>query len=119
MCIEWTLHGTREDFLKRYKLSYGGFLWKIARDTAFLDMFVTCGEIRCAWKMFEEILEKIVVSWTGMLYEYAQLDHLSKLYLKIEEYLFLSKLRGIIIFQLKNSHSFGSNGNGPNDCFKY
>ncbi|XP_031283380.1 LOW QUALITY PROTEIN: putative pentatricopeptide repeat-containing protein At5g52630 [Pistacia vera] len=41
--------------------------------SSLLDMYAKCGDIKTARKVFDEMPERNVVSWTGMIYGYAQL----------------------------------------------
>ena len=51
-----------------------GYEFDVFVGSSVVDMYVKCGEIRDAWKVFDEIPEKNVVSWSGMIYGYTQLD---------------------------------------------
>ncbi|KAJ0100376.1 hypothetical protein Patl1_20776 [Pistacia atlantica] len=41
--------------------------------SSLLDKYAKCGDIKTARKVFDEMPERTVVSWTGMIYGYAQL----------------------------------------------
>ncbi|KAJ8753450.1 hypothetical protein K2173_019849 [Erythroxylum novogranatense] len=59
--------------------SFHGLAVKIGYDfdvfvgSSVIDMYAKCGEIRDARKMFDEMPERNVVSWSGMIYGYAQM----------------------------------------------
>ncbi|MED6194427.1 hypothetical protein PIB30_028457 [Stylosanthes scabra] len=43
--------------------------------SSLLDMYVKCGDLRDAQKVFDDVLAVDVVSWTAMIVGYAQRDH--------------------------------------------
>ncbi|CAL8169798.1 unnamed protein product [Prunus armeniaca] len=49
-----------------------GFEFDVFVGSSVVDMYAKCGEIRDARKMFDDIPHKNVVSWSGMIYGYAQ-----------------------------------------------
>ncbi|XP_043692100.1 putative pentatricopeptide repeat-containing protein At5g52630 [Telopea speciosissima] len=50
-----------------------GFDSDVFVGSSMVDMYAKCGEIKYARRMFDEMPEKNVVSWSGMIYGYAQL----------------------------------------------
>ncbi|TQD78045.1 hypothetical protein C1H46_036397 [Malus baccata] len=50
-----------------------GYEFDVFVGSSVVDMYAKCGEIRDARKVFDEIPEKNVVSWSGMIYGYTQL----------------------------------------------
>ncbi|XP_058073631.1 putative pentatricopeptide repeat-containing protein At5g52630 [Magnolia sinica] len=49
-----------------------GFDLDVFVGSSLVDMYAKCGEIRDARQMFDEMPERNVVSWSGMIYGYAQ-----------------------------------------------
>ncbi|KAI9080778.1 hypothetical protein K1719_037291 [Acacia pycnantha] len=50
-----------------------GYDFDVFVGSSIVDMYAKCGEIRIARKMFDEMPEKNVVSWSGMIYGYTQM----------------------------------------------
>ncbi|KAL5981989.1 putative pentatricopeptide repeat-containing protein [Asimina triloba] len=50
-----------------------GFDSDVFVGSSLVDMYAKCGEIREARQMFDEMPERNVVSWSGMIYGYAQM----------------------------------------------
>jgi pentatricopeptide repeat protein len=50
-----------------------GYEFDVFVGSSMVDMYAKCGEIGYARKMFDEMPEKNVVSWSGMIYGYSQL----------------------------------------------
>jgi pentatricopeptide repeat protein len=40
---------------------------------ALISVYFVCGLIRCAWKVFDEILERTMVSWKSMIGGYSKM----------------------------------------------
>ncbi|TKY60028.1 Pentatricopeptide repeat-containing protein [Spatholobus suberectus] len=53
-------------------LLVGGFASDLYVNNAMMDMYVKCGVLRCARKMFDEMPARDVVSWTGLIVAYAR-----------------------------------------------
>ncbi|ESW31432.1 hypothetical protein PHAVU_002G237800 [Phaseolus vulgaris] len=53
-------------------LLLGGFDSDIYVNNAMIDMYVKCGFMRCARKVFDEMPERDVVSWTELIVAYAR-----------------------------------------------
>ncbi|RDY09440.1 Pentatricopeptide repeat-containing protein, partial [Mucuna pruriens] len=53
-------------------LLLGGFASDLYVNNAMIDMYVKCGFLRCARKVFDEMPERDVVSWTGLIVAYAR-----------------------------------------------
>ncbi|WVZ23792.1 hypothetical protein V8G54_002336 [Vigna mungo] len=53
-------------------LLVGGFDSDMYVNNAMIDMYVKCGFTRCARKVFDEMPEQDVVSWTGLIVAYAR-----------------------------------------------
>lgn len=49
-----------------------GYQFDVFVGSSVVDMYAKCGEIRDARKMFDEMPDKNVVSWSGMIYGYTQ-----------------------------------------------
>ncbi|KAF5200944.1 Pentatricopeptide repeat [Thalictrum thalictroides] len=50
-----------------------GLNWDVFVGSSIVDMYAKCGVIYDARKMFDEMPEKNVVSWSGMIYGYTQM----------------------------------------------
>ncbi|KAL3720616.1 hypothetical protein ACJRO7_005435 [Eucalyptus globulus] len=50
-----------------------GFDVDVFVGSSLVDMYAKCGEVRDARQMFDEMPERNVVSWSGMIYGYAQM----------------------------------------------
>ncbi|KAL0555156.1 hypothetical protein IC582_009095 [Cucumis melo] len=51
-----------------------GYYCDVFVGSSLVDMYAKCGEIGDARHLFDEMPERNVVSWSGMIYGYAQLD---------------------------------------------
>ncbi|KAH9678887.1 hypothetical protein WN943_027550 [Citrus x changshan-huyou] len=49
-----------------------GYDFDVFVNSSLLDMYAKCGQLKTARKVFDEMPERNVVSWTGMIYGYAQ-----------------------------------------------
>lgn len=50
-----------------------GFVWDVFVGSSMVDMYAKCGAIGDARKLFDEMPERNVVCWSGMIYGYTQL----------------------------------------------
>ncbi|KAK1366215.1 RNA editing factor [Heracleum sosnowskyi] len=50
-----------------------GFVWDVFVGSSVVDMYAKCGVLRDARKMFDEMPQRNVVSWSGMIYGYVQM----------------------------------------------
>lgn len=50
----------------------GGCVLDVVVGTAIVNMYAKCGNLECAHKVFDELLEKNAVSWTAIITAYAQ-----------------------------------------------
>ncbi|KAK7359226.1 hypothetical protein VNO77_01178 [Canavalia gladiata] len=53
-------------------LFLGGFTSDLYVNNTLIDMYVKCGFLNCARKVFDEMPERDVVSWTGLIVAYAR-----------------------------------------------
>lgn len=49
-----------------------GYVCDVFVGSSLVDMYAKCGEVGVARKLFDELPDKNVVSWSGMIYGYAQ-----------------------------------------------
>ncbi|KAL4574291.1 hypothetical protein LXL04_021120 [Taraxacum kok-saghyz] len=68
--------------------------------TSLVDMYAKCGHINCSRKVFDDIIDKDVVSWTSMIVSYVQ-NGCPK-----EAFMLFNKMRSGLI--KGNQHTFGS-----------
>lgn len=50
-----------------------GYVWDVFVGSSVVDMYAKCGVIRDARKMFDDMPQRNVVSWSGMIYGYVQM----------------------------------------------
>ena len=55
-----------------------GFDADVFVGSSLVDMYAKCGEISSARRMFDEMLERNVVSWSGMICGYAQMGQVEE-----------------------------------------
>ncbi|CAJ1938601.1 unnamed protein product [Sphenostylis stenocarpa] len=53
-------------------LLVGGFASDLFVNNTMIDMYMKCGLLRCARRVFDEMTERDVVSWTGLIVAYAR-----------------------------------------------
>lgn len=51
----------------------GGFSSDLYVNNAVIDMYVKCGSLRCARMVFDEMPERDVISWTGLIVAYTRI----------------------------------------------
>ncbi|KAG5029492.1 pentatricopeptide repeat-containing protein At5g44230 [Glycine soja] len=54
-------------------LLLGGFSSDLYVNNAVIDMYVKCGSLRCARMVFDEMPERDVISWTGLIVAYTRI----------------------------------------------
>ncbi|KAK7247482.1 hypothetical protein RIF29_42365 [Crotalaria pallida] len=55
------------------------FRWNLFVQTAMVDMYIKCGELEDAYKVFDGMPERDIASWNAMLLGFAQCGHIDRL----------------------------------------